>query len=106
MYERNDPNRRNSRHHEELDCELLPDTPAAEGRVGRTYKLLNIENLPLEISEQQLKSGEDVLTIPRALVAGGPCIPFRFLLARASVGGRNERTLPIKITSFIEQLKG
>lgn len=67
MYERGDLNQGP---HSELDCELLPSTKAAEGRVGRTFKLLDLQNLPPEISEQELESGVDTLSIPSALIKG------------------------------------
>lgn len=68
LYEKGDP--RNHGPHSTLECELLPSTEAAEGRMGRIYKLSDLQNLPPEIREQELESGVDMLAIPRAQIMG------------------------------------
>lgn len=53
----------------EVNCELLPSSPAAGGRFGRTYRLIGTEHLPPDLADQELESGVDTLAIPRALIS-------------------------------------
>jgi len=53
----------------EWECELLQRTPAAGGKSGQVLKLADQEYLPPGLL-RQVKSGEDLLTIPEAIVTG------------------------------------